>query len=47
MSEAERVISIAVQPAANAPNTAETRDIAHAGFGWPRKVTKLKTLAKQ
>ena len=34
-SWAERQISIAVQPAANAPKTAEQSETHHAGGGWP------------
>ena len=32
-------MSIAVQPAANAPATAEKRLTAQAGVGWPMYVT--------
>ena len=46
MSEADRVISIAVQPAARAPKTADAMAMLQAGVGCPRKVTKLKTRAK-
>ena len=35
MSMLERQTSMAVQPAANAPVTAEKSDIAQAGVGWP------------
>ena len=34
-SWAERQMSMAVQPAANAPATAEKQLIAQAGVGWP------------
>ena len=37
-------ISIAVNPAANAPATAENSDMHHAGVGWPMYVTHPNTL---
>ena len=46
MSLPERQMSIAVQPAANAPATAEKSDTAHAGVGWPMYVTQEKTRQK-
>ena len=39
MSEPLRQMSKAVQPAANAPATAEKKLTAHAGVGWPMYVT--------
>ena len=39
MSMLDRHMSMAVQPAANAPVTAENSDIAHAGVGCPMYVT--------
>lgn len=35
MSLPERQMSIAVQPAAKAPATAEKSETAQAGVGWP------------
>ena len=35
MSLPDRQMSIAVQPAANAPATAEKSETAQAGVGWP------------
>ena len=34
-SREERQMSIAVQPAASAPKTAEQSETHHAGVGWP------------
>ena len=45
-SRADRLISIAVHPAASAPKTAEQQLTDHAGVGWPMYVTKEKTLQK-
>ena len=45
-SRLDRHISIAVQPAANAPNTAEQRLVAHAGVGCPMYVTHENALQK-
>ena len=41
-----RQMSIAVQPAANAPKTAEQSETHHAGVGWPMYVTQPNALQK-
>ena len=43
---AERETSIAAMPAASAPQNADMTAMAHAGLGWPRKVTQESRRAK-
>ena len=45
-SAAERETSSAMRPAASAPQNADITAMAHAGLGWPRKVTQPSSRAK-
>jgi hypothetical protein len=46
MSEDERVMSMAVNPAASAAKKPDMSEMLHAGVGCPWKVTQLNSRAK-